>query len=77
MLRGIFDLELPDRLKRSNDDISDMDEDDEYLNVQDVIIFFFKLFILFRVKLQLHHLVHPICKIFRYSWKTGFLYIST
>lgn len=40
MMPGVFDLELSDQFKRSSDELSDMEEDDEYMNVQDVINIF-------------------------------------
>lgn len=45
MMAGVFDLELTDRnnhVRASADDFSDMEDDDEYVDVADVRIKFIK-----------------------------------
>jgi hypothetical protein len=42
MMAGVFDLELTDnQVRPSTDDYSDMEDDDEYVDVADVILFYF------------------------------------
>ena len=62
-MAGVFELELTDRNNPSADDFSDMEDDDEYVDVADVSFskVQHKLLIIFRVKSQPHLHPHPMC----------------